>query len=85
MFIRKGNQGIYGLRGDFMSVLRKPIEISRSERNNRDVTIQLFNLNILSHNQGPAFAELLKLAVLTAFAYAVSKFVNGESLFKNKG
>lgn len=65
-----------------MSALRKPIKISKSESRSRDVTIQLFNLNILSHNQGPAFAALLKIAALTAFAYTVRKFINGEPLFK---
>lgn len=65
-----------------MSALRKPIKISKSESKYRDVTIQLFNLNILSHNQGPAFAVLLKIAALTAFAYTVSRFINGEPLFK---
>ena len=68
-----------------MSAFRKPITISRSDSRTRDVTIQLFNLNILSHNQGPGFAVLLKLAALTAFAYTVSRFIRGEPMFKKQG
>lgn len=65
-----------------MSARKKPIHIQRSATRNRDLTIQFFNLNILSHNQGPGFAVLLKIAALTAFAYMVSRFVSGEPLCK---
>jgi hypothetical protein len=67
-----------------MSAFRRPVHISRKHSSAGDTTVQLLNLNILSYNQGPGFAALLKIAFITAFAYVVYKFVNGECPIQKK-
>jgi hypothetical protein len=82
MFIRVWFQGINVSRGDVMSAAGKPRKIVKYRGKPRDFTLHLLNINILSNNRGPGLAILLKIIVITAFAYYVQKYCMVDGKFK---
>lgn len=57
-----------------MSSNSKPKKNIKHHSKSRDITVQLFNINILSNNRGPGFAALLKIISVTGFAYYIHKY-----------